>query len=64
MIHYFILFFQTLTKELTEEHPESAILPRIHCRVSKFEPVTALKNLKANYYGNRAKYIFIPRQER
>jgi hypothetical protein len=29
----------------------SQAIPKVLCRLMNYEPVTALKNLKANYYG-------------
>lgn len=31
--------------------PPVFLMPRIHCRITNYEPVTPLKHLKANYYG-------------
>ena len=34
-------------------------LAKIHCRVTNFEPVTPLKHLKANCYGQLLADIFL-----
>ena len=49
-----------LQKDLNEGNDENSAhpyvlaasqIPKIHCRLINVEPVIALKNLKANYYG-------------
>ena len=42
----------TQTQNLTSlQRPCAYVVPMIHCRLVNFEPITPLKNLKANYYG-------------
>ena len=40
-----------IADQATSNDKSSCQVPYIHCRLLNFEPVTPLKNMKANYFG-------------
>ena len=72
---FFALFHQVLSIEVegnednqlrtpTSQVNQPQLLRKIHCRLKNYEPVTPLKNLKANYYGMSVSIVIITRLTR